>query len=325
MANRRDKKEMDLLFQELKKEVAEKGLLEKATLRGIVEMLMVTALFTTSVLSIFLMPPLITVVLFVLTIMRATFISHDLIHGQYLERKKEDQQLSYFFANVIMGISSSWWHNKHNVLHHTFTNIVNKDTDMSIGGGVFCNKQKFNDFFHKHQHILFWGLLPLIYFAFWITSLKYVIKENNKKEIILLGINFLIPISIIAMNGIVQGIFMLVAIYTLWSTWFGLGIITNHLGLEIFQEEDFNKFSFLELQTRTSRNVRGGKIVHWIFGGLNTQIEHHLFPRAPRFYLLEVAKITEDFCIKHNIDYISETPLDSYIELYEYLKERRKV
>jgi fatty acid desaturase len=321
--NKYDKKEMEKKFKHLKKEIEEAGLTEKAGARGIIEMGIVTILFIASIISIYTTNPIITILLFVLTIMRATYVAHDLIHGQYLDKKVEDKKLSYFFANVIMGISSSWWNNKHNVLHHTFTNIIGKDTDIDAGGKVWQGKKEFIKYFHKNQHILFWFLLPLIYFSFWFSSIKYVLKNKECKELLLLELNLIIPILIISQYGIGYGLFIITTIYMLWSLWFGLVIVTNHLGLETFEEKDFNDFSFLELQTRTSRNVKGGKIIHWIYGGLNTQTEHHLYPRAPRFYLLKAAKITEEFCKKNNINYNSKTPIETYKELYDYLYETR--
>jgi fatty acid desaturase len=111
--------------------------------------------------------------------------------------------------------------------------------------------------------------------------------------------------------------------YMLWAAWFGAVIITNHLGLEMFPEKQYKDFTWLELQNRTSRNVRGGKFVHWFYGGLNTQVEHHLYPKAPRFYLLKAAKITEAFCQKHNITYITATPWKAYKEIYCFLKDNR--
>ena len=73
--------------------------------------------------------------------------------------------------------------------------------------------------------------------------------------------------------------------------------------------------SWMELQMRTSRSLKGGALVHWFYGGLNTQIEHHLFPKAPRFNLLKVRDMTRDFAKKHNIAYFETTPLEAYVQI----------
>jgi len=312
-------KELNSLFKELKDRVRAEGLLDKTPIRGALELFIVLTLFATSLYSVAHFPFYVTIALFILTIMRSTFVAHDLIHGQYFERKL-NKRLSYLFANVIMGISSSWWENKHNILHHTFTNIINKDTDIDMAGGAFIGKTEFGKFFHKNQHILFWGFLPLIYFSFWISSIQFNIRKKHYGELFLHALNLLVPAYVISVYGLADGLLLMAAIYMLWSLWFGAVIITNHLGLEMFSEDDYRDFTWLELQTRTSRNVRGQWLIHWIYGGLNTQVEHHLFPKAPRFHLLKVAKMTEDFCKEHDIYYINVTPARAYYDIYTFLK-----
>ncbi len=104
------------------------------------------------------------------------------------------------------------------------------------------------------------------------------------------------------------------------SPWLAFGFITNHLGCEVFEEEEGKKLSWMELQMRGSRSLSGGAIVHWFYGGLNTQIEHHLFPKAPRFNLLKVQKMTKDFAKKYDIFYFETTPLQAYVQINDGLK-----
>lgn len=222
-----------------------------------------------------------------------------------------------------MGISRSWWENKHNFLHHTYTNIIGKDMDIDAAGGAFTRQYHYPRWFHKYQHILFWPLLTLLYFVFWIQSLSYVIRKGYWKEFSLIALNAMIPVYIIYSLGFALGLATIIGMYMIWAAWFGAVIITNHLGLEMFPEEAYKDFTWLELQNRTSRNVRGGKFVHWFYGGLNTQVEHHLYPKAARFYLLKAARITEAFCKQHDITYITVTPWEAYKEIYYYLKDNR--
>jgi len=314
--------EFNYLFAELKTMVKAEGLYTKCPRRAIAEFLIVVALLLVSLYSINNFHPLITVVLFATTIMRSTFVAHDLIHGQYFASRHTNKNISYIFANGIMGISRSWWENKHNLLHHTFTNIIGKDGDIDAAGGAFTGGYHYPAWFHSNQHILFWPLLTLLYFVFWIQSLSFVIKKRYWGELALLAVNALIPTYIIFSLGWI-GLATVIGMYMLWAAWFGAVIITNHLGLEMFPEEQYKDFTWLELQNRTSRNVRGGKFVHWFYGGLNTQVEHHLYPKAPRFYLLKAARITEEFCLKHDITYITRTPWQSYKEIYLFLKANR--
>ena len=315
--------EFNFLFAELKAEVKAAGLYAKCPRRAFAEFLIVISLLAVSLYSVTNFHPVVTALLFMLTIMRSTFVAHDLIHGQYFASRHTNKKISYLFANGIMGISRSWWENKHNLLHHTYTNIVGKDMDIDAAGGAFTSKYHYPKWFHNFQHILFWPLLTLLYFVFWIQSLSYVIEKKYWGELFGLGLNALIPVYIVYSLGWGTGLATVVAMYMMWAAWFGAVIITNHLGLEMFPEEQYKDFTWMELQNRTSRNVRGGKFIHWLYGGLNTQVEHHLYPKAARFYLLKAADITEAFCSKHEITYITATPWEAYKEIYYFLKSNR--
>ncbi len=324
MENKRYTKEQyNFLFAELKSQIKAAGLYAKCPRRAMAEFIIVLALFSLSLYSVEHFSPLVTAMLFATSIMRSTFVAHDLVHGQYFKSRDNNKRISYLFANVLMGISRSWWERKHNLLHHTFTNIVGKDEDIDASGGAFTGDFKYPYWYHRSQHIFFWPLLTLLYFVFWVQSITYVIKKKYWGELALLVLNGMMPIYIISIFGFWHGLLIVTTMYMLWSAWFGAVIITNHLGLEMFPEEEYSSFSWLELQNRTSRNVRGGRFTHWFYGGLNTQVEHHLYPRASRFYLPKAAKITEAFCEKHGIVYQSMSPWQSYKQIYHFLKANR--
>ena len=315
--------EFNFLFAELKAEVKAAGLYAKCPRRAFIEFVIVISLVAISFYSVNAFHPIITALLFALTIMRTTFVAHDLIHGQYFSSRGKNKNTSYIFANLIMGISRSWWENKHNFLHHTYTNIVGKDMDIDAAGGAFTGEHFYPRWFHNNQHILFWPLLTLLYFVFWVQSVMYMIHKKYWGELSLVALNAIAPIYIVYSLGWVVGVATVIGMYMLWAAWFGAVIITNHLGLEMFPEEQYKEFTWLELQNRTSRNVRGGWFIHWFYGGLNTQVEHHLYPKAARFYLLKAAEITERFCKKHEITYITVTPWEAYTEIYRYLRDNR--
>jgi len=316
--------EFNFLFAELKAEVKAAGLYAKCPRRAFTEFFIVIGLLVLSLYSVTAFHPVVTALLFALTIMRSTFVAHDLIHGQYFSTRTKNKTISYLFANGIMGISRSWWENKHNFLHHTYTNIIGKDMDIDAAGGAFTGQHFYPKWFHKYQHILFWPLLTLLYFVFWVQSVMYVTEKKYWGELSILALNALIPTYVIYMLGWI-GVATVIGMYMVWAAWFGAVIITNHLGLEMFPEEQYKEFTWLELQNRTSRNVRGGWFIHWFYGGLNTQVEHHLYPKAARFYLLKAAKITEAFCLKHDITYITATPWETYKEIYYFLKYNRPI
>jgi len=319
------------IFDELKSEVREAGLLQRVPIRGSIEMI-ATILSMVGVYAIvmnwssFAEIPFASVMLgLFMTIIftRAVFISHDILHTQYFQNKKLSFKLSYPFAAFIISNSSSWWDFKHNVNHHTWCNVPQKDEDILAMDGAFTNNQKGNSqLLRSWKHVVFWGALFFMYPAFIGQSYKFAIKRKKYGELFLMLLHwpivwgpvfYFLPLS--------DAITTFVTLYFVLSIWLSLGFITNHLGCEVFEQEDSEALSWMELQMRTSRSLSGGAFIHWFYGGLNTQIEHHLFPKAPRFNLLKIKKMTQDFAKKNDIYYFETTPLEAYVQINDVLKK----
>ena len=98
----------------------------------------------------------------------------------------------------------------------------------------------------------------------------------------------------------------------------GCAFALNHKGMPIFSESD--QVDFLHRQILTSRNIRGGRFVTLVLGGLNYQIEHHLFPSMPRSSLRSAQPIVRAFCAHHDIAYVESGPLESYRHIVRYLR-----
>jgi fatty acid desaturase len=92
---------------------------------------------------------------------------------------------------------------------------------------------------------------------------------------------------------------------------------TNHKGMPTVDETS----DFFTTQVLTTRNIRGGKLVAFLYGGLNFQIEHHLFPGAPRNNLRKIKEIVTSFCAQERIPYHETSPLQSYREIFTELKK----
>lgn len=254
---------------------------------------------------------------------RAVFVSHDILHTQYFKNKSLSMKLSYPFSAFILSNSSSWWDFKHNVNHHTWCNVIEKDEDiMALDGAFTPNNKGKNSFYKKYKHIIFWGAMFFMYPAFIIQSYNFALKRKKYGEFILMLMHW--PIvwgTIFYFLPLSDAIIVLLTLNFTLSPWLAFGFITNHLGCEVFDLEDAKKMSWMELQMRTSRSLIGGKFVHWFYGGLNTQIEHHLFPKAPRFNLLKVQQMTRDFAKKHNLRYFESTPIQAYVQINSAIKE----
>ncbi len=311
------------IFNELKAKVREAGLLSRVPVRGSIEMAAVLfsilfALFTAPLWNPVLLGVFITIVF-----TRSVFVSHDILHTQYFKDKSLSKKLSYPFSAFILSNSSSWWDHKHNVNHHTYCNIIEKDADIRALDGAFTHTAKGNSpFLKKHKHTVFWGAMFFMFPAFIIQSYNFVIKRKLWGELVLMLLHWpLIWGTLIYQIGGLNTLYVALTVNFIVSPWLAFGFITNHLGCETFSEEEAKNFSWMELQMRGSRSLKGGRFIHWFYGGLNTQIEHHLFPKAPRFNLLKVQQMTKEFAKKYDIPYFETTPLKAYVQINDAIKE----
>ena len=310
------------IFNELKAQVREAGLLNRTPIRGSLEMIAIIVSITTALASAPLWHPVLLALFLTLLFTRSVFVSHDILHMQYFRDKSLSKKLSYPFSALILSNSSSWWDYKHNINHHTYCNIVEKDEDIRALDGAFTPNKGNNPFIKKYKHIIFWGAMFFMFPAFIAQSYKFVIKRKLWGELSLMLLHWpLIWGTLLYQVGAMDTLIIALVMNFILSPWLAFGFITNHLGCETFNEEEAKELSWIEIQMRGSRSLKGGFLVHWFYGGLNTQIEHHLFPKAPRFHLLKVQKMTKDFALKYNLPYFETTPFMAYVQINNVLKE----
>jgi len=319
------------IFNELKAEVRAVGLLERTPVRGTIEMLAIiismVMIFSITYFWEILNPPILATValgLFMtLVFTRAVFVSHDILHTQYFRNKSFSMKLSYIFSAFILSNSSSWWDYKHNINHHSWCNIIDKDEDIMALDGAFTPNNKGNSqFLKKYKHVVFWGAMLFMYPAFIVQSYSFALKRKYYAELFLMFMHWpMVWGTIFYFLAMSDAIVVFLTLNFTLSPWLAFGFITNHLGCEVFDLEEGKKMSWMELQMRTSRSLIGGKFVHWFYGGLNTQIEHHLFPKAPRFHLLKIQTMTKNFAKKHNLKYFESSPIEAYIQINNAIKE----
>lgn len=319
-------------FRELKDEVRIAGLLDRVPVRGTIEMiaiiLSIALVFAIAINWNSLPTQSLWAAVglgFFMTIIftRAVFVSHDILHLQYFKNKSLSFKLSYPFSALIISNSSSWWDFKHNANHHTWCNVPQKDEDILAFDGAFTNLQKGDKrWLRASKYLVFWGAMFFMYPAFIVQSYNFVIKRKKWGELGLMLLHWpLIWGTIFYFLPLDAALTTFITLNITLSAWLAFGFITNHLGCEVFEKEVGEKFSWMELQMRTSRSLKGGAFIHWFYGGLNTQIEHHLFPKAPRFNLLKIQEMTRAFAKKHGMKYFETTPIEAYIQINDVLKK----
>jgi len=319
------------IFEELKAEVRAAGLLDRVPVRGMIEMIataismiiVYVIVFNWETLNLALLGAVGLGLFMTIIFTRAVFISHDILHTQYFKKKSLSFKLSYPFAAFILSNSSSWWDFKHNVNHHSWCNVPEKDEDILAMDGAFTvNQRGDSTTLRSIKYLVFWGALFFMYPAFIVQSYNFAIKRKKYGELALMLLHwpiiwgpvfYFLPFS--------EAITVFLILYFVLSGWLAFGFITNHLGCEVFEKDESESLTWMELQMRTSRSLSGGKFIHWFYGGLNTQIEHHLFPKAPRFNLLKIQKMTREFAKKHNMKYFETTPIQAYVQINDALKE----
>jgi fatty acid desaturase len=174
---------------------------------------------------------------------------------------------------------------------------------------------------HRYQAYLFFPLLLLEAISLHINSIKALASRkahNRARETWLLaihmagylGIVFLVlpPVKALVFIAVQQGLF---------GIYLGCSFAPNHKGMPILTQAD--QSDFLRRQVLTSRNVNGGWITDFVLGGLNYQIEHHLFPSMPRPNLRRSQELIRTFCQEHGVPYCQTTLLASYGQAMRHL------
>lgn len=310
------------IFDELKTQVREAGLLDRVPVRGSIEMIAVIFSLVLIFATATLWNPVLLGLFMALVFTRAVFVSHDILHRQYFKDKRLSMRLSYPFSAFILSNSSSWWDFKHNISHHTWCNVVEKDEDIRALDGAFTpNNRGDKPFIKRYKYIIFWGAMFFMYPAFIAKSYSFVIRRKLYGELFLMLLHWpLIWGTLFYLLPAGDAFTVMLTLSFTLSPWLAFGFITNHLGCDVFDAEEGKELTWMELQMRSSRSLKGGRFTHWFYGGLNTQIEHHLFPKAPRFNLLKVQKMTREFAEKHDIHYFETTPLEAYVQINRALK-----
>ena len=167
----------------------------------------------------------------------------------------------------------------------------------------------------------------MLLFEIWhmrIAAMRYLMaqvhKEKNGKPIyecvlILFHLMAYVAFWLLLVSPLYALLFMFIH-HGVMGVYLGLVFATNHKGMPILSESS----DFVAMQVLTARNVRGGRLLSLLFGGLNFQIEHHLFPKAPRNRLRRIQKIVKAFCIEQHIPYCEMNLFASYRQVYLYLK-----
>lgn len=254
------------------------------------------------------------------------FLGHDAAHRQVFASARWNDWTSRICAVVFAGLSFSWWRGKHN-RHHAAPNQVNKDPDIAPGAIAFTpevvdGRSGFAGWVARHQGWLFFPLLSLeglnLHFAsvepLWRTAST---RRQRGESALVLG-RLLAYATVLALVLPWEKALLFAAVQSVvFGVCLGGSFAPSHKGMPIVPRSA--RIDFLQRQVLMSRNIRGGWWVEFALGGLNFQIEHHLFPSMPRPNLRQVQPIVRDYCARHDVSYAEAGLFESYGIVVDYL------
>ena len=255
------------------------------------------------------------------------FLGHDGAHQQMFRSPAWNEWTSRLLAGLFAGLAFGWWRSKHN-RHHASPNQEGRDPDIDPGSISFTHSavedrdSRFGRWFLKRQGWLFFPLLSLEGLNLHRESMRALFAPgpfpHRRLELLLVTgrlttyvaalVVLLPPTKAAAFFAVQMGVFGLCL---------GGSFAPSHKGMPIVPPAA--KIDFFHRQVLMSRNVRGGLLVDFAMGGLNYQIEHHLFPSMPRPNLKKVQPLVRDYCALQGVPYTEVGLFESYGIVIDYL------
>lgn len=269
-----------------------------------------------------------TAVVFGILFTQTAYVAHDAAHRQIFTNGKVGEWVSTIVGNLFIGLSYGWWLKKHNALHHANPNKAGVDGDIAPGALVFTaedarERTGLAKWFAAHQGWFFFPLLTLAGLQLHVNSVEAIIKGQSSikrrwVEGVLIAIRIIgFPLLAIWAAGPVIGIVFFIVQVMVFGVHMGGSFAPNHKGQPIVPKDV--KIDFLRRQTLMSRNISGGRPMGFLMGGLNYQIEHHLFPSMPSVNLHKVQPMVREYCRQKDIKYTETTLFESFGIIVRYL------
>ena len=255
------------------------------------------------------------------------FLGHDAGHRQISSSRRASYLLGILLGNLGIGLSYGWWVSKHN-RHHAHPNTEGADPDISMKVLAFTPGQAQKSrglprIMFRSQAYLFFPLLLGEAFSLHVSGIAALAGRAGRRQVaeaILLAVHIAgyLTVVFLVLPPVKAVVFILVQ-QSLFGLYMGAAFAPNHKGMPILKPDD--KTDFLRRQVLTSRNVRGGWFTDLALGGLNYQIEHHLFPSMPRPNLRRSQPLIRDFCRQLGLPYTEASLVGSYRQALHHLHE----
>lgn len=251
-------------------------------------------------------------------------VMHDGSHGSF-SKNSGLNKLAGFSMNIL-GANNFMWHMKHNVIHHSFTNVDGIDDDIDAGILLRMAPTQKRYKMHKFQHIYFWFLYSLLY-VFWVFFTDYKKYFTGKiGNVAIKKLSFMQHVNFWFTKLFHAAMYIVIPILTVgWLPWLIgfliMGLFAGFILSIVFQlahtVEDASfpqvadkgtnelpqEFAIHQIQTTANFATRN-KLISFLVGGLNFQIEHHLFPKISHIHYPAISKIVKATCMEYQLQYI---------------------
>jgi fatty acid desaturase len=270
---------------------------------------------------------MIVAVVLALLMTQIAFLGHDAAHRQIFVSGKWNEWVSLIVVNLFAGMGLGWWQRKHNK-HHAAPNKLDADPDIDSGVLAFtpqaaeARTSRLGRWAATKQGYFFFPLLLLEGLNLHVQGLRRVLgREKVKRRWVELSFISFRLLSYVALVFLVlppgkAAAFIGVQL-AVFGLYMGLSFAPNHIGMPIVPPT--TKIDFLRRQVLMSRNVTGGRWVDTFMGGLNFQVEHHLFPSMARPNLRKVAPVVRAYCDQLGVRYTETSIAQSYRAVASYI------
>ncbi len=318
-------------YVELKKRVRGAGLLEPRplffTIVSIEPLLMIGLAVAVLVAFDGIVALLGSALIMSLAFVRAGFMMHDCGHRQVFKKARHNDLLGLVFGNLVLGSSISSWRTRHNE-HHAHTNEIGVDPTLEIPLWAWLEEQIEEErglvrWLMRHQALTFFPVLSLSGFFQSFAAIRDVFFGERVQDRWLQG-TLLILHHVIYFGFLFavlewwQAIVFFFVHHLVTGLHLGMTFAPNHKGMPIVDAN--HQLDFVYVQAATTRNVLPGPLVDYLYGGLNYQIEHHLFPGMPRINLGAARRITKAYLQGRDIPYYETGVIRSYVEILRYMR-----
>ena len=238
------------------------------------------------------------------------FLSHDAAHKQIFTSGRANDWVALLVGTGLCGVSLAWWKDKH-TRHHANPNQISKDPDISPSVVHFYPAEQpprsaFARGMYQRQGWWFYPLLVVEALNLQAQSLVALVTKPSMKRrrlelaLLILRIAAVPVLAFVFLSPGVAGVFVAVQL-AVTGVYLGATFAVSHVGMPVVPADA--RIDFLRRQISSSRNIKGGRAASFAMGGLNYQIEHHLFPSVARPNLVKVRALVRAFCAQHDLEY----------------------